>query len=102
SLRPPPRPHLLPYTPLFRSLPDAWQVEQEQRPAQADRLERGPRRLDRGVAREDSDELRGSDLGQEPRVGQVARQRDVRRQLGRQDRKSTRLNSSHVKISYAV
>src|SRR5258705_9242436 len=38
----------------------------------------------------------------EPRSAEVEARRDQRRQLDRSDRKSTRLNSSHLGISYAV
>src|SRR2546430_13487599 len=86
-IRRPPRSTLFPYTTLFRSL-----------------LRQGPRQPDALVlaARE----------RQEPAVGQVSRvargERPLdRRAVGRahaaeQDRKSTRLNSSHSQISYAV
>src|SRR2546429_4892441 len=76
-IRRPPRSTLFPYTTLFRS----------------------PRELPRDVHREDP--LVAGQLlvgGQE-----VARRRlRGRRGLGRGDRKSTRLNSSHGYISYAV
>src|SRR5207302_10362911 len=84
--RPPPRPTLFPYTTLFRSPP-------------APRLGGDPARSDR--------------RGRAAREGLGHRRRRLerhfvhraapRRHAGRsRDRKSTRLNSSHVKISYAV
>src|SRR5690606_41759350 len=74
-IRRPPRSTLFPYTTLFRSAACHW-----------------PHRL-RGLPRT-------------PRMGRAARpmQRDesVGSRTSTRDRKSTRLNSSHVKISYAV
>src|SRR5205814_10376811 len=76
-VRRPPRSTLFPYTTLFRSQEVA-----------------GAGRLDRGVEAGD---------------GRVAEEADLdvlvqtqAADLGRQDRKSTRLNSSHLGISYAV
>src|SRR5690606_41005083 len=88
-LRPPTTP-LLPYTTLFRS----FQFLQ-----QPGRLPGGlEQRRDGGTDRRHGDPARGQDverleaLGVEGQVGAG----------GPLDRKSTRLNSSHVKISYAV
>src|SRR3712207_8032286 len=75
-IRRPPRSTLFPYTTLFRSLSRRW-VE----PAQAF----GPR--GRGAGPADGD-----------RAGEAA----VRVHRDGRDRKSTRLNSSHANISYAV
>src|SRR5436309_8659241 len=81
-LRPPPRSTLFPYTTLFRSL--------------SARAPPNGRRLARG--RVSSPGPRGNTA--------PARPPRPRRSSGRgitpRDRKSTRLNSSHVKISYAV
>src|SRR5690349_22560057 len=71
-LRRPPRSTLFPYTTLFRSLAQS-------------RCLVGPRFSDR-----DDDHAGGND------------QRRNRVRRGQADRKSTRLNSSHVEISYAV
>src|SRR2546429_1621289 len=78
-IRRPPRSTLFPYTTLFRS--------QSLRPAR-----RGARRDDQ---RADADGRPGPHrlCGQRPPAGRAERQRD---------RKSTRLNSSHGYISYAV
>src|SRR3712207_7528290 len=88
-IRRPPRSTLFPYTTLFRSgvaevvaVHDAEQGTREEGEAQRDQpggYQRGPER--------------GDDL-ERPAL-RVARRR-------RQDRKSTRLNSSHANISYAV
>src|SRR5690348_18496299 len=83
TIRPPPRPTLFPYTTLFRSrarslLPDRpaarpdWPLEHPRHHCPT-RSPRGPR--------------------------QASRTRGVAQRL---DRKSTRLNSSHPSISYAV
>src|SRR3712207_8149888 len=90
-IRRPPRSTLFPYTTLFRSPEpaderlgeDADVVEREVQPLRA----RGRNDV-RGVAREEEP----SELH---RLGDVAAH-------PRQDRKSTRLNSSHANISYAV
>src|SRR3989442_4555045 len=72
-IRRPPRSTLFPYTTLFRSVPRCAGVRH------VDRLEQADHR-DRHQVGDEED-------GVEERVG---------------DRKSTRLNSSHVRISYAV
>src|SRR5690242_20824814 len=87
AIRPPPRSTLFPYTTLFRSAVGADRDD----PA-AERL--GDVRVAGAV---DGDV-----------VAWVARQSDARHEgqrvvaLERSDRKSTRLNSSHMSISYAV
>src|SRR3712207_7453400 len=80
-IRRPPRSTLFPYTTLFRSL---------RRPCHA------PRPVDRGRADSSSVEVNSSTLtgGSAPGCGSCC-PRDL-------DRKSTRLNSSHANISYAV
>src|SRR5437899_4347651 len=71
-IRPPPRSTLFPYTTLFRSV-------------------RAVLRLDATNARDD---VRAEALERAPRK--------TFRTVGNEDRKSTRLNSSHLGISYAV
>src|SRR5690606_41639401 len=83
-LRPPPRSTLFPYTTLFRSeivdviasggMATVWRARDT--------------RLDRPVALKRPHPAPSDD--------------DSHRRFEREDRKSTRLNSSHVKISYAV
>src|SRR5690606_40991240 len=94
-IRPPPRSTLFPYTTLFRSRRDQRRGQPEGR---QDGQRQGPRRP--------ADERLDGRAGL-PRRG--ARAAPARRGVGerdrravRRDRKSTRLNSSHVKISYAV
>src|SRR5207302_11187956 len=82
--QPPPSPPLFPYTTLFRSraLPRSW-------PAPAPRPPEG---------------LSPSATSRRSRISRLhkARRHARSRSAAHGDRKSTRLNSSHVKISYAV
>src|SRR5256885_9917297 len=80
-IRRPPRSTLFPYTTLFRSLPV---IGPEVMPPFADAM-----RL------VDGDECQVHAANEPP-------ERLARGALGREDRKSTRLNSSHLVISYAV
>src|SRR5690606_39947925 len=79
----PPRYHIFPYTTLFRSNAAANQehqpTEQEEDPAAVRSVDEADRPGDRQQTHR-----HGQDAGHQ------------------EDRKSTRLNSSHVKISYAV
>src|SRR2546427_8886541 len=84
-IRRPPRSTLFPYTTLFRSV--ARRIEAVDPPAAA---------RDESRARQMREELRGGDrLTREETEG-------TGRRVGVGDRKSTRLNSSHSQISYAV
>src|SRR5438128_4051546 len=88
-IRPPPRSTLFPYTTLFRS---------EGRVAVVDRRDRhGAGRLRLG-----SGAPHGSLAGAKRAADRADRRRRRRRCLSDRDRKSTRLNSSHGSISYAV
>src|SRR3712207_8402953 len=80
-IRRPPRSTLFPYTTLFRSAGTGRALGQERAPDVVQ-------------------EAGGVGLGARLRR-QAGRARDLLRE-GRQDRKSTRLNSSHANISYAV
>src|SRR3712207_7526819 len=95
-IRRPPRSTLFPYTTLFRSLRD-------------DSLARSAgTREHRARGRRAGDLLGGQRRGEGSRARGSARwgeQRELSLDLadpGLQDRKSTRLNSSHANISYAV
>src|SRR3712207_8331706 len=91
-IRRPPRSTLFPYTTLFRSRHRRREARAvEQRPAVRDLV----RVLRRRHGREDG-LAGGADVDR--RVGV----REVRRVQEGVDRKSTRLNSSHANISYAV
>src|SRR5256885_12856662 len=91
-IRPPPRSTLFPYTTLFRS---HWLVEHRlllRRQLVIQRQERGLHRLQ--ALQPAFHHL----LPPGEAVGHAGR----RLHIGREDRKSTRLNSSHLVISYAV
>src|SRR2546428_5298630 len=90
-IRRPPRSPLFPYTTLFRSREIG--VELAQRPAPDRRQAVDPRRGRR-------DPQRSADRSRARRTG-VVRQAQPAEQI-EADRKSTRLNSSHDQISYAV
>src|SRR3712207_8479981 len=91
-IRRPPRSTLFPYTTLFRSgevRPDGHRPDRELVPRQEVPREREPERQEQQDDADDPVELAWGLVG--PRV-----------EHARQDRKSTRLNSSHANISYAV
>src|SRR3712207_8395987 len=88
-IRRPPRSTLFPYTTLFRSL--GGEEEAARRALAPPRLRRATGRPVEGRIYLDGGEV--LDV-----LGEPAR----RRRAGRVDRKSTRLNSSHANISYAV
>src|SRR5690606_41994535 len=93
TIRRPSRSPLFPYTTLFRSLAvadDQLALTPTDRDERVDGLDAGLHRLAEGV--DDAAEHAVADGDRE----------DVAGRLDRLDRKSTRLNSSHVKISYAV
>src|SRR5438067_8314360 len=85
----PPTSTLFPYTTLFRSIGEAALASEDH----LSNLERGDDFVELVVldAREDGHQLLDLRLG-----------REVHLVIGLGDRKSTRLNSSHVSISYAV
>src|SRR3712207_8908788 len=87
-IRRPPRSTLFPYTTLFRSLPPSAGVRDDPGRAPPDRVRRGGRATvtPGRDTRSDDGEL----------LALLAAGGDLR------DRKSTRLNSSHANISYAV
>src|SRR3712207_9159594 len=101
-IRPPPRSTLFPYTTLFRSDP-------------VDRGARGPREL-RQLGLGEGDRRPPDPFTEQPRqleeppvhpllhrhVHHLDQLGGHPPELGHEDRKSTRLNSSHANISYAV
>src|SRR5207244_12965331 len=98
SIRPPSRSTLFPYTTLFRSFseesamhPDAWIQNQTETLETQWREEARWSGIERTYTAADVVRLRGS----------VVPEHTIAR-LGAEDRKSTRLNSSHQIISYAV
>src|SRR3712207_7753254 len=86
-IRRPPRSTLFPYTTLFRSAP-------RRPPSRSSRADRGRHEVERVHRAGDS---RGATTPR--RAVEPGRARDA---AGCGDRKSTRLNSSHANISYAV
>src|SRR5206468_11679294 len=100
-LRPLPPPSLSPYTTLFRSRPfDGAQIPFLFR---RDEGERRAGHLGAGGAADAMDVVLR--LRRHVEVDDMPERRDVdaaRGDVGREDRKSTRLNSSHDQISYAV
>src|SRR5438552_5786700 len=83
-LRRPPRSTLFPYTTLFRS------ADQQPRPG------------DTGTPDKDPDHIEAVPLSTEAPTRVTTAPYDYVRRRGHPDRKSTRLNSSHQIISYAV
>src|SRR3712207_8956339 len=88
-IRRPPRSALFPYTTLFRS-------EQAHAPGAADRNQ-GDRRIG---ARDHQEDGRVVEAAQQPLAAHLVG--EVVERGAAEDRKSTRLNSSHANISYAV
>src|SRR5690606_41692140 len=98
----PPRPRLSPYTTLFRS---RWQRGRLMQPRPFVGIaEQRPGAFEIAAAEGLQRMLGGQRLQQIAVVIQTPARRQMVAQLAEQhrDRKSTRLNSSHVKISYAV
>src|SRR3712207_8457838 len=86
-LRRPPRSPLFPYTPLFRSGYTAEINERELNSPQYASYKMGQQIGKQGLEKQYEDSLRGQEGSRFVEV---------------EDRKSTRLNSSHANISYAV
>src|SRR3712207_7823761 len=92
-IRRPPRSTLFPYTTLFRSR----EVDVQEQAAPAQRLGQLPG----GVRGEHHERSPGGGDGAELRDGDLEVAEHLQQQA-LEDRKSTRLNSSHANISYAV
>src|SRR3712207_7707074 len=93
-IRRPPRSTLFPYTTLFRSAVRGGALRGERR---ADRGDRDDRGRDFDVARAGARRALDGARRARPLLQRVRRFEEACR-----DRKSTRLNSSHANISYAV
>src|SRR3712207_7042597 len=93
-IRRPPRSTLFPYTTLFRSVlrVDAHRVDDVRRQQVGDRVDAG---LHPAEVRTEREAAGGQRLEEDERACLLDHRRE-------QDRKSTRLNSSHANISYAV
>src|SRR3712207_6921328 len=96
-IRRPPRSTLFPYTTLFRSAVDAGAARLAV-PEQVDRGAVQPLRMGVGLGEETGDHAGA----EPPGAGVGHRLAGQQSQEVRLDRKSTRLNSSHANISYAV
>src|SRR5690606_41426067 len=100
TTRAPPRSTLFPYTTLFRSIRRLLETER------AEEGEGGPEEQAHGAARRRKQPQPVAEQTWRSRHGRRRRRGDrrggVQHSEGERDRKSTRLNSSHVKISYAV
>src|SRR5699024_11274291 len=94
--------HLLPYTPLFRSLLEIQRRQEHPRRAEGDEGgDRRPRGEPGEFHRFDDFWALGDELGEfHPQVPQHLPVLTGPQLYLRGDRKSTRLNSSHVSISY--
>src|SRR5690606_41897214 len=97
TLHPPPKSTLFPYTTLFRSLEDA-KAELEKKKDEKDKLYA---QLEEEV-HEHEELVMSLEEEQQLYASQEATLQKAIEEAKRKDRKSTRLNSSHVKISYAV
>src|SRR3712207_9290903 len=101
-IRRPPRSTLFPYTTLFRSDYDTAAAGPRELRAPGAGVERGvEQRVDLGGGDADLFEDELIEREQAAELGPVAT-REQRHGRAREDRKSTRLNSSHANISYAV
>src|SRR5204863_8073398 len=101
-LRPAPSPPLFPYTTLFRSLRRSLQLRPHLRPRGRHVADQIPPGLERRA--QDSPRAAGAELTRVRfrRAPVAARLVMETTMYDHIDRKSTRLNSSHVEISYAV
>src|SRR5690606_40253080 len=95
----PPRSALFPYTTLFRSRGRRRRHAPPLRPPARDAQALARRRRGSGLLPEERGPGRAV-MG--PHAPDPAQEQRERLRARRRDRKSTRLNSSHVKISYAV
>src|SRR5690606_41328272 len=94
-LRRPPRCTLFPYTTLFRSVQPVWWEDGTSAVLEVAALQERQHRLGHG-------HVIGRAVVEDAVEGAEVVHRLQHVELIRVDRKSTRLNSSHVKISYAV
>src|SRR3712207_9474658 len=101
-IRRPPRSTLFPYTTLFRSLGSVDPDEVVEGELEAPSNEVAAPRDHLGVDGHGLEDLDHRPLGSEGDRGVADEDASVRVAEGEGDRKSTRLNSSHATISYAV
>src|SRR5256885_6076867 len=95
-IRRPPRSTLFPYTTPFRSRKEVVPLGLE---LALERIQRDLQRVDLGLGQ---DRERPQEFVPAPHDREDRQDRQRRQRQRHQDRKSTRLNSSHLVISYAV
>src|SRR5439155_25331053 len=101
TARPPPTPTLFPYTTLFRSLVDEPFLDEPERDLEVPRIVDLELRFHAELLHPGGEPAHTVRRVAELAVREAHRAR-VQRGHSRADRKSTRLNSSHVATSYAV
>src|SRR3712207_9555498 len=101
-IRRPPRSTLFPYTTLFRSRADEQVARRERHVLRQPPLQRQVRLVRVGVLEIRRDGQREREEGAEAGEGLVVEALAAELVVRSGDRKSTRLNSSHANISYAV
>src|SRR5256885_9029785 len=100
-IRPPPRSTLFPYTPLSRSEQHSWQWHRDSPTQLAPHLPQSPRTSSTSATIPTPPVETGEPDLRRARIARLVTGAGLDRALER-DRKSTRLNSSHLVISYAV
>src|SRR3712207_8611993 len=98
-IRRPPRSTLFPYTTLFRSREVLEQTERGERDADRRGAEEHERHRGGHAAADEEQDVSRAEGRERPALHQ---QQVGERRHEEEDRKSTRLNSSHANISYAV
>src|SRR2546426_12804222 len=101
-IRRPPRSTLFPYTTLFRSRERLLRVDRRPRVPPLDRAASREKENGRDLKRWSRPDDKQSAVDRQPALHGADRLAAGRRRQDDQDRKSTRLNSSHLVISYAV
>src|SRR3712207_9365248 len=101
-IRRPPRSTLFPYTTLFRSMLDDGSGHCVSRRTKEASIMALPPVVDHAPWRKELDELRAREKAATRELDAIAAQRRRLPMVRMPDRKSTRLNSSHANISYAV
>src|SRR3712207_9487374 len=101
-IRRPPRSTLFPYTTLFRSVYDEYQINSETPLEVSDKLNR----LSTYEQEDGLEKKKENDAKKSPNIQNKEKNLKIKEEDKKKstylDRKSTRLNSSHANISYAV
>src|SRR5690606_41739766 len=101
-VRLPPSPTLFPYTTLFRSMPPTRRKMARHAPVRARQRNIQQVLADRSERYRLHHHLWANRHARAEQDQELRERRGCQERLRQADRKSTRLNSSHVKISYAV